>query len=93
MKNAPKYKRAKIDTDGEYFYVGTPNYPGISRYSTLWSACRAAVRAHREWIDKQPTGRFDSGVKITLPDGRWRMGYLSHKHDGVILLSVQGKRK
>lgn len=94
MKKAapkPKYKRATIETDGVWFYIGTPKY--TSQCSTLWSACRAAVRAHREWIDKQPGGRFDNGVKITLPNGQWRMGYLWYGKEGVILHPVQGKAK
>lgn len=90
MKAKPSYKRATITTDGQYFYLEGKN---VTRCASLWSACRAAVRAHRTWIDKQPGGRYDNGVKITLPDGRWRMGYLWYGKEGVILHPVQGKRK
>lgn len=86
------YKKAKIETDGKYYYLHTKGV--VSRYATQWRACVGAVRAHREWIDKQPSGRLDNGVRITLPDGRWRTGWFRSNATEVVLLGpIKGKRK
>lgn len=83
------YKRAKIETDGDVFYLHTGGK--TSQYSTLWSACRGAVRFHRKWIvDK---GRFDNGVRIALPDGGVRMGWIFGDNEVVKLDPIKGKRK
>ena len=87
----PSHKRATIETDGKYFYLHTAGV--VSRYATQWRACVGAVRAHREWIDKQPGGRYDHGVKITLPDGRWRMGWLQYAGVEFRLDEIKAKRK
>jgi len=71
------HKKATIETDGKYFYLHTAGV--VSRYATQWRACVGAVRAHRKWIDKQRGARHDHGVRITLPDGRWRMGWMWYK--------------
>ena len=68
------YKKATITTDGQYFYCETGGE--VVQCATSWSAQRTAVRTHREWILKQKGGHYDNGVRITLPDGSWRMGYL-----------------
>ena len=46
--------------------------------STLWSACRSAVRSCRPWIMKQRTKHLDCGVKLILPDGRKRLGFIRY---------------
>ena len=88
------HKSAKIETVGDVFYLHTGGK--ISQYSTLWSACRGAVRFHRKWIKKQKGQQYDNGVRITLPDGSWRMGWFWRFGCGgeeVVLHDIQGKRK
>lgn len=41
------------------------------RYRNTRNAARGAVRANRDWCMKDP---YDNLVKITYPDGRWRIG-------------------
>ena len=43
------------------------------RYATLRTACKGAVRAHREWLIVDTDNRE---VVMTLPDGRKRRGHI-----------------
>ena len=43
------------------------------RYATLRTACKGAVRAHREWLI---VDTYNREVVMTLPDGRKRRGHI-----------------
>ena len=42
------------------------------RYATLRTACKGAVRAHKEWL---LVDAYERCVKITLPSGHIRNGF------------------
>ena len=44
-----------------------------ARYKSTRNAAIGAVRANKDWCQKQP---FLNGVEITYPDGRTRMGWM-----------------
>ena len=87
------HKKAKIETDGDVFYLHTGGK--ISQYSTLWSACRGAVRFHYKWITEKPFKNHGRVVRITLPSGLMRQGRIVRApgEDVVTLDPIKGKRK
>ena len=56
--------------------LGTVDKERKERYVTERTASIGAVRACRDFMAKGPSGVYDARVRIMLPGGRERFGYL-----------------
>ena len=71
-----KFKKVHIQEYATLYYYTVGAETKVC--ATLWSACRSAVRSCRPWIMKQHTKHLDCGVKLILPDGRKRLGFIRY---------------
>ncbi len=61
------------------------------RYSKEWNAVRGAVRQFRDQLLDGKGTHFDKGVLITLPGGRYRMGWY-HSGGKIVLDEIINKK-